>query len=109
MPRYPQYPFYVVMKNSGLVMAGADFREDAEEMRRDLPAPAQDMQVLTAAVSQAQIRQGGVVHEELAGIAPRRRTHWHGAQGVGRHRGSSGSVSVPSASPSTRRARSATS
>ena len=48
MPRYKQYPFYVVMKNSGLVMAAADFREDAEDMRRDLEVPAQDMQVLTA-------------------------------------------------------------
>ena len=49
MPRPKRYPFYVVMKNSGLVMAGADFREDAEDMRKDLPTPAQDMQVLTEA------------------------------------------------------------
>lgn len=49
MPRYKKYPFYVVMKNSGLVMAGAEYREDAQDMRKDLGVPAQDMQVLTEA------------------------------------------------------------
>lgn len=50
MGRHPKsYPFYVVLKNNGVVLAAAEYREDAEEMRGDLPVSKAFTQVLTAA------------------------------------------------------------
>ena len=43
------YPYYVVSKATGRVVAGADYREDAKEMQEDLPWPKAETQVLTAA------------------------------------------------------------
>ncbi len=45
--RLPQYSFLVVEKLTGRVHAGADTRNDAEDMRHDLPTPASALQVLT--------------------------------------------------------------
>lgn len=47
--RHKKYPFYVVAKDSGLILAGADFREDANDMRRDLPMALARTCVLTHA------------------------------------------------------------
>lgn len=45
--RSPSYPFLVVERMTGRVHAGAETRNDAEDMRHDLPTPAADLQVLT--------------------------------------------------------------
>lgn len=47
--RYKKYPFYVVFRDSGLILAGAEYREDANEMRKDLPVTTAQTQVLTSA------------------------------------------------------------
>jgi len=44
-----KYPFYVVLKNNGVVLAAAEYKSDAEEMRGDLPVSKAFTQVLTAA------------------------------------------------------------
>lgn len=45
--RYKKYPFYVVHKASGKVVAGAEYREDARDMANDMPLPASEYSVLT--------------------------------------------------------------
>jgi hypothetical protein len=45
---HKKYPFYVVLKDSGLIIAGNEYREDAADTRLDLPIPADRLQVLTA-------------------------------------------------------------
>ena len=45
---HKKYPFYVVLKESGLIIAGNEYREDAADTRLDLPIPADRLQVLTA-------------------------------------------------------------
>lgn len=45
---HKKYPFYVVLKDSGLIIAGNEYREDAADTRLDLPIPADRIQVLTA-------------------------------------------------------------
>lgn len=47
--RYKAYPFYVVFKADGRVLAAAEFKTDAEEMRGDLPVAKLLTQVLSAA------------------------------------------------------------
>lgn len=46
---HKKYPFYVVLKSDGSILAGAEYRGDAEDMRRDLPVAELLTQVLTAA------------------------------------------------------------
>ena len=48
MARYPKYPYYVVEKTTGLVWAGADYREDAKDFQKDLPIPPTETTVLMA-------------------------------------------------------------
>ncbi|GAF71730.1 unnamed protein product [marine sediment metagenome] len=43
------YKYYVVDKESGRVVAGNDYREDANDAREDSPFPKSQTQVLTAA------------------------------------------------------------
>ena len=43
------YEYYVINKQTGRAVAAADYREDAQEMREDLPLPKSQTQVLTAA------------------------------------------------------------
>lgn len=45
--RSPSYPYLVVERMTGRVHAGAETRNDAEDMRHDLPTPAADLQTLT--------------------------------------------------------------
>lgn len=45
---HKKYPFYVVLKDSGLVVAGAHYRDDADDMRNDIMIPADLTKVLTA-------------------------------------------------------------
>jgi hypothetical protein len=45
---HKKYPFYVVFKADGRVLAGAEYRGDAEDFRRDLPVATMLTQVLTA-------------------------------------------------------------
>jgi hypothetical protein len=45
--RHKEYPFYVVAKDSGLILAGNDFRSDANDTRADLPMPMARTCVLT--------------------------------------------------------------
>lgn len=47
--RYKQYPYYVILKSSGVVLAAAEYKTDAEEMRGDLPVSKVFTQVVTAA------------------------------------------------------------
>lgn len=49
MARYKSYPFYVVFKANGHVLAGAEFKSDAEEFRGDLPVAKMLTTVLSAA------------------------------------------------------------
>jgi hypothetical protein len=46
--RYPKYAYYVVLKDSGLVVAGHEDRADAADARLDLGIPPERTQVLTA-------------------------------------------------------------
>jgi len=43
------YKYYVVNKDTGRVVAGNDYREDANDAREDSPLPKSQTQVLTAA------------------------------------------------------------
>jgi len=52
--RHKSYPYYVVHKASGKVVAGAEFREDAHDVSRDMPIPESALAVLT---------HGGVVRK----------------------------------------------
>ena len=45
---HKKYPFYVVLKESGLIIAGNEYREDAVFARLDLGIPPDRLQVLTA-------------------------------------------------------------
>jgi hypothetical protein len=49
MARYKSYPFYVVFKSDGRVLAAAEFKTDAEEMRGDLPVAKMLTTVMSAA------------------------------------------------------------
>ena len=46
--RHKRYPFYVVLKDSGLIIAGNEYREDANDTRLDLGIAPDRLQVLTA-------------------------------------------------------------
>jgi hypothetical protein len=48
MAKYPKYPYYIVHKVTGLIVGGADYKEDAIEIQRDLPLDMQDLSVLQA-------------------------------------------------------------
>ena len=43
------YPYYIMRKSTGRAVGAADFREDAEEIRADLPFPKTETHILTAA------------------------------------------------------------
>jgi hypothetical protein len=45
---HKKYPFYVVLKSDGRVLAAAEYKTDAEEMRGDLPVAKMLTQVLSA-------------------------------------------------------------
>ena len=49
MARYKSYPFYIILKNNGVILAAAEYKSDAEEMRGDLPVAKGFTQVITAA------------------------------------------------------------
>ena len=53
--RYPRYKFYVVHRGTGVVVAGADYREDARDFQNDLPLPPEMFKILT---------QTGVMREQ---------------------------------------------
>jgi hypothetical protein len=48
MAKYPKYPYYIVHKVTGLIVGGADYKEDAIEIQRDLPLDMKDLSVLQA-------------------------------------------------------------
>jgi hypothetical protein len=48
MAKYPKYPYYIVHKVTGLIVGGADYKEDAIEIQHDLPLDMKDLSVLQA-------------------------------------------------------------
>jgi len=48
MAKYPKYPYYIVHKVTGLIVGGADYKEDAIQIQRDLPLDTKSFSVLQA-------------------------------------------------------------